>query len=90
MTMIVNETNNNIRRYRGKKKNQKYLRDKRYNYIGETDEVEIRALLGLMYLRGALSQTKHDVRHLFGEDGHHGCVLSTPFYYNFSFVYISL
>ena len=79
MTMIVNETNNNIRRYRGKKKVERLLRDKRYNYLGETDEIEIRALIGLMYLRGALSQTKHDVRHLFGEDGHHGCVLSTPF-----------
>jgi hypothetical protein len=83
MTLIVNQTNNNIRRYRGKKKNDKFLKDKRFNYLGETDEIEIRALLGLMYLRGAVSQTKHDVRHLFGVDGHHGCVLYTPFLVNF-------
>ena len=42
------------------------------NYLHETDEIEIRALLGLMYLRGCLNQTKHDVHHLFGLDGHQG------------------
>ena len=78
ITVIVNETNNNIRRFRGSK-TYEFLNDDKNCHLHETDEIEIRALFGLMYLRGALGQTKHDVRHLFGLDGHHGCVLSTPF-----------
>ena len=70
LTIIVNETNNNIRRKVGNPNmSEKHLKN---NYLHETDEIEIRALLGLLYLRGCLNQTKHDVHHLFGLDGHQG------------------
>ena len=69
MTIIVQETNNSIRRARNRM-SQQYLNDPRVNYIHDTDDIEIRALFGLMYLRGLMGMQNHDVKHLFSEDGH--------------------
>ena len=70
MSIIVTQTNHNIARARNTM-SEKFLAAEK-NRVQDTDEIEIRALFGLMYLRGCLSQTKHDINHLFGDDGHHG------------------
>ena len=41
--------------------------DSRYCYFGKTDEAEMAAFIGLMYLRGLLSLNTHATEVLFGD-----------------------
>ena len=70
LSIIVQRTNESIGRARDGME-PKYLNDPRVNYIHYTDEIEIRALIGLIYWRGLLGMQNHNIKHMFGEDGHH-------------------
>ena len=70
LSIIVQRTNESIGRARDGMKPH-YLNDPKVNYIHYTDEIEIRALIGLIYWRGLLGMQNHDIKHMFGEDGHH-------------------
>ena len=70
LSIIVQRTNESIGRARDEMKPH-YLNDPKVNYIHYTDDIEIRALIGLIYWRGLLGMQNHDIKHMFGEDGHH-------------------
>ena len=70
LSIIVQRTNESIGRARDGMKPH-YLNDPNVNYIHYTDDIEIRALIGLIYWRGLLGMQNHNVKHMFGEDGHH-------------------
>lgn len=68
---LVGCTNTRIQSVRSRL-SAEFLADRRKNYIHNTNEVELRALVGLCYLRAMLNVSKQDIKHLWGPDGHHG------------------
>ena len=69
ISQIVKFTNRKIQSVRSQF-SQELLRDSgpRYNV---TDVIELRAFIGLCYLRGILRVSKQNIKMLFGPDGHH-------------------
>ena len=70
VSSIVRFTNQKIQRVHSQLP-PAILEDSRYTYLKETNVVEVRAVFGLCYLRGALRVSKQNTRHLYGPDGHH-------------------
>ena len=70
ITIIVNRSNERIKKIR-ESLPQDVLKDSRNCYIGETTAGEITALIGLMYMRGLLSQNNHKTETLFNDKTGH-------------------
>ena len=68
---LVGHTNVRIQSVRSRL-SPEFLADSRNCYVHETNEVELRALIGLCYLRAMLNVSKQVIKHLWGPDGHHG------------------
>ena len=66
---IVKLTNKKIKSFRSQF-SQELLRNYSQRY-GVTNVIELRAFIGLCYLRGILRVSKQSIEMLFGPDGHH-------------------
>lgn len=88
ISQIVTCTNSRIRDFLSEKTSTQLAHAQ--GWIHETDDTEIYALLGVLYARGLMGLSHHDVKILFGgETGHH--VFSSAFSQNrFKFLHAVL
>ena len=85
MQEVVNNTNKNIRNFMTRfhdilKESSKYA------YVKETDLIELKALIGLLYLRAALQLNIFKTREIFFHESSHEIFATTMSYNRFAFL----
>ena len=69
ITLIVQKTNTKIELVLSQI-SPALLQNNKYCYLRKTDEAEVYALIGLMYCRALLGQSRHRVNYLYSSAGH--------------------
>ena len=85
MQDVVNNTNKNIRNFMTRF-HDVLKESSKYTYVKETDLIELKALIGLLYLRAALQLNIFKTREIFFHESSHEIFAATMSYNRFAFL----
>ena len=85
MQDVVNNTNKNIRNFMTRFHNV-LKESSKCKYMKETDLIELKALIGLLYLRAALQLNIFKTREIFFHESSHDIFAATMSYNHFAFL----
>ena len=85
MQDVVNNTNKNIRNFMTRF-HDILKESSKYTYVKETDLIELKALIGLVYLRAALQVNIFKTREIFFHESSHEIFAATMSYNRFAFL----
>ena len=85
MQNVFNNTNNNTRNFMTRF-HYVLKKSSRYTYVKETDLIELKALIGLLYLRAALQLNIINTREIFFHESSHEIFAATMSYNRFAFL----